>query len=101
MLPAAISKGAAVRDWTLEDKETWKKAVKRVVTTPPCCGACSILSIEEGRKAYRYITGEDQSKDAEKIYQDHEKKLLDAFHTFNPSRYAYWFGNSLNGEKKP
>jgi hypothetical protein len=91
------------RDWTAEDKEVWKKAVKRVVTTPPCCGACSLLGMNEGRKAYKHITGEDRSSEAEKIYNDHEKKLVEAFRYFNPSRYEYWFGspskeNANNGK---
>ena len=90
--------GASARQWTSEDKEIWKKAVKRVVTTPPCCGACSVLSMNEGREAYRYITGEDNSPEAEKAYKDHEKKFLEAFRYFNPSRYEYWFGNSKKGD---
>jgi hypothetical protein len=100
-LTSGVCLTAAAKDWTNEDKETWKKAVKRVVTTPPCCGACSVLEIREGRQAYKYITGEDSSKEAEKIYKDHETKLLEAFRYFNPSRYEYWFGNSLKGDTKP
>lgn len=86
------------QDWTSEDKETWKKAVKRVVTTPPCCGACSVLSMKEGRLAYRFAVGEDTSQEAEKVYKDHETKLKDAFRIFNPSRYEYWFGKSTKEE---
>lgn len=89
---------ASVQEWTSEDKETWKKAVKRVVTTPPCCGACSVLSMKEGRLAYRFAVGEDTSQEAEKVYKDHETKLLDAFRIFNPSRYDYWFGNQMKEE---
>ncbi len=89
---------AMAQNWSPEDMETWKKAVKRVVTTPPCCGACSVLSMNEGRKAYKYISGEDKSDDAQKIYKDHEKKLLDAFRYFNPNRYQYWFEKSSKEE---
>ena len=89
------SLGAAqlpARAWTEQDKEIWKKAVKRVVTTPPCCGACGILSMDEGRQAYRYVLGEDLSPEAEKIYRDNEKKLKEAFRYFSPDRYEHWFG---------
>lgn len=89
---------ASAQDWSPEDKETWKKAVKRVVTTPPCCGACSVLSMNDGRKAYKYVAGEEKSDEGQKIYKEHEKKLLDAFRYFNPSRYQYWFGKSSKEE---
>lgn len=92
--------GTAAQEWTAEDKETWKKAVKRVVTTPPCCGACPVLSIREGRKAYQHVTGENKSDDGAKIYQEHEKKFLEAFQFLNPSRYHHWFGNRQKGENK-
>jgi formate dehydrogenase assembly factor FdhD len=87
--------------WTDEDKQIWKKAVKRVVTTPPCCGACSVLSMQEGRQAYKYAIGEEKTPEAEKIYKDHEIKLMDAFRYFNPERYDYWFGkSSRQGDNK-
>lgn len=97
-LTSGICLRASAQDWTNEDKETWKKAVKRVVTTPPCCGACSVLSMKEGRQAYRFAVGEDTSQEAEKVYKDHETKLKDAFRIFNPSRYEYWFGKSTKEE---
>jgi hypothetical protein len=92
--------GATTMNWTPDDKEIWKKAVKRVVTTPPCCGACSLLSMNEGRKAYKYVIGEEQSEEAKKAYMDHEQKLLEAFRYFNPARYDFWFGKSSKEEKK-
>lgn len=90
----------AAQDWTAEDKETWKKAVKRVVTTPPCCGACSVLSMNEGRKAYKYVAGEERSEEGEKVYKEHEKRLLEAFQFLNPIRYQYWFGKEKKEEGK-
>lgn len=83
------------QEWTTEDKEIWKKAVKRVVTTPPCCGACSVLSMNEGRKAYRYVTGEEKSAEGGKIYSEHKNRILEAFHYFNPERFEHWFGKEL------
>lgn len=82
---------ANAQNWTEEDKTTWKKAIKRVVTTPPCCGACSVLGMIEGRQAYRYVLGEDTSAESKKIYIEHEKRILEAFKYFNPERYHYWF----------
>ena len=90
----------APQDWTAEDKETWKKAVKKVVTTPPCCGACSVLSMSEGRKAYKYVVGEEKTDEGEKVYKEHEKRLLDAFKYFNPSRYQHWFEKNQQEGKK-
>lgn len=99
MLSFGLSLRAATPEWSVEDKETWKKAVKRVVTTPPCCGACPVLSMRDGRKAYQYVAGENKSDDGAKIYQEHEKKFLEAFQFLNPSRYHHWFGNR-QGENK-
>src|SRR5690348_8355996 len=78
-LTSGICLRASAQDWTNEDKETWKKAVKRVVTTPPCCGACSVLSMKEGRAAYKYISGEEKTEEGAKVYKEHEKRLLESF----------------------
>ena len=58
LLSGSLSRLSA-QDWTTEDKETWKKAIERVVTTPPCCGACSVLEMREGRKAYPHVIGDE------------------------------------------
>jgi hypothetical protein len=88
----STSARAAIQEWTAEDRETWKKAVKRVVTTPPCCGACAVVSISDGRKAYKYIAGEEKSEEGAEIYKEHDKRFLEAFQFLNPSRYQHWFG---------
>ena len=90
--------GAAANNWTSEDKETWKKAVKRVVTTPPCCGACPIVSMKDGREVYRHVAGDGNSEEGAKIYKEHEKRFLEAFQFLNPSRYQHWFGKKQKEE---
>lgn len=93
-----IPASAADQEWTAEDKEIWKKAVKRVVTTPPCCGACSVVTMSDGRKAYKYVAGEEKSEDGAKVYKEHEKRFLEAFQFLNPARYQHWFGKNQKEE---
>lgn len=100
MFAASLLAASPVRPWTAPDKDLWKKSVKRVVTTPPCCGACGVLSMDDGRTVYRYILGEDTSGSAAALYRANERKLMDAFRFFSPERYEHWFGKTGPKEEK-
>jgi phosphoenolpyruvate carboxylase len=56
--------------------------------------------MREGRQAYKYVTGEDKSEEATKVFKDHESKLKEAFRYFSPERFEHWFGQSKKEEMK-
>ena len=64
---------------------------------PPCCGACKIITFDDAKMIYEYLTSSDPGKKEGKyseIWLTHKKKLLEEFKTLNPKRYAELYGES-------
>lgn len=84
---------------TVLDKETWNKAIKRVITTPPCCGACPVLKMEDGRLIFDYLSGKSESPHGRMLFEENKEKILDAVKYFDASRYEIWSKLFLDKEK--
>lgn len=77
-------------EWSAEDKAIWNKAVKRVVTTPPCCGACAVLRMDDAKKIYGFVTRDAVTPEGAELFERHKKTILDAVKFFDKDRYGAW-----------
>ncbi len=79
---------------TESDKKTWILSIKRVAMKPPCCGACKILTHEDTKKIWNYITaGSEREKEKyEAVWLEHKVKLLEEFKRLNPQRCEELYG---------
>ena len=98
-LSVSISK-ASDFDWSTKDKEVWNKAIKRVITTPPCCGACPILRMEDGHKIYGYLTDRESIPEGKSLFEKYNEKILEAVKYFDPDRSQAWTQLFIKKEKK-
>lgn len=87
-------------EWSKEDRAVWNKAVKRVVTTPPCCGACAVLRMDDAKKIYGYITHDDITSDGAELFERHKETILEAVKFFDQERYGAWTKLFLKKEEK-
>ena len=93
-LVAAILFAAALQagefDGSRIDSGVWNRAIKRVITTPPCCGACPVLRMKDGSKIYGYVTGKDPNAEGRNLFEKHKDKILEAVKFIDPEEYGKW-----------
>ncbi len=86
-------------DWSSEDRAIWNKAVKRVVTTPPCCGACSVLRMDDAKKIYSYVTNNQITPEGAALFEKHKEAILAAVKYYDQQRYQAWSQRFLNNKE--
>lgn len=84
---------------TKEDRDTWVLCIKRVKMRPPCCGACKIMTQDESRGVWDYLTSDSFVKrwKGKKYWKEHRVKLLEEFKNMNPERYQVLYGKNDQG----
>lgn len=88
-------------DWSTEDRAVWNKAIKRVITTPPCCGACPLLRMEDGNKIYGYLTQQNPTPEGRELFEKYDEKILEAVKYFDPGRSHVWTQRFIKKENRP
>lgn len=71
------------------DAETWKRCIKSIVQKPGCCGACSVLSMDDARVLFRRVVGTDTPADAAPVtrtWAEHGDRILAEFRRLAPER---------------
>jgi len=71
------------------DAETWKRSIKSIVQKPGCCGACSVLSMDDARVLFRRVVGTDAPADAASVaraWAEHGDRILAEFRRLSPER---------------
>lgn len=90
LLSAAAASAAPMPRFHPGDAETWKRCIKSIVQKPGCCGACSILSMDDARVLYRRAVGTDTPADAAPVaraWAEHGDRILTEFRRLAPERY--------------
>jgi len=70
----------------VEDRDLWNRSLKKVMMSPPCCGACARISPREGKLLWERIT-QGPSADLkvretqEWLWKEHGKKIEKEFKT--------------------
>ena len=85
------------------DKKLWILCIKRVKMKPPCCGACKLLTQEDAKGLWEYLTSNSPEKRSGKnqaLWKEHQEKLLEEFKQLNPERYQELYGNQDLSQKR-
>ena len=88
-------------EWSEEDVAVWNKAIKRVITTPPCCGACPLLRMSDGKKIYDYLSNKNSTPEGAELFKKYDDKILEAVKFFDPERSEDWTKLFQLKENKP
>lgn len=89
LLAASIASAAPIPRFQPADAETWKRCIKSIVQKPGCCGACSVLSMDDARVLFRRVVGTDTPADAASVaraWAEHGDRILAEFRRLAPER---------------
>lgn len=90
-----VHAGDSTLQLTEADKKNWLVCIKKVKMKPPCCGACRIITNDEAKSIWNYLTRTTENHKSEKDFEAwlaHKKRLLEEFKKLSPERYRVLYG---------
>jgi hypothetical protein len=89
---------------SVEDRKTWILCIKKVKMQPPCCGACKVMTTQEAKAIWKFLTGSAPRKEQEKnleIWLVWKERLLEEFKNLSPERYKILYVTPSNKTEDP
>ena len=71
----------------------WKTYVSELYRSPPCCGACPLLSREEARQLWLFLSYDSKVRKTganEAGWKKERRALVERFRTEYPEKYRTW-----------